>query len=182
MQIQKRLNRCEPFSHEPIYTAYGPQPIPLVIRNINLPRSYYSLHQLPLNQAIYNSIVDKTRVTSSTRRVIPYCRYCEMDSPYENTPDAVEGSIETLVLVHVACGAAATLLFLPLGVLIPRYGRALTRGRWWFPTHMAVQLIGTILAIVAIATGSNLGGAEGASHSVSTVSRYPVNWVLADEV
>jgi hypothetical protein len=76
-------------------------------------------------------------------------------------------TLPAVLVAHVACGAAATLLLLPLGVLIPRYGRALSKGRWWFPLHMAVQLIGSIAAVVAVATGSNLGGEDGAAHPVS---------------
>jgi hypothetical protein len=75
--------------------------------------------------------------------------------------------LEGILIAHVVCGAAATLVLLPFGVLIPRYARALSTGRWWFPLHMAVQIIGIILALVALATGFAQGGAEGAAHPVS---------------
>jgi hypothetical protein len=48
--------------------------------------------------------------------------------------------------------------------LIPRYGRALSKGRWWFLLHMATQLVGVILVIVALATGYKMGAAEGTAH------------------
>jgi hypothetical protein len=75
--------------------------------------------------------------------------------------------LSPVLIAHVVCGATATLVLLPLGVLIPRYGRAVTNGRWWFPVHMAVQIIGLALAIVAIATGYNMGGGGGPAHPVS---------------
>jgi hypothetical protein len=59
------------------------------------------------------------------------------------------------------------LLMLPLGVLIPRCGRALSKGRWWFLLHMATQLLGVMLVIVALATGYKMGAAEGTAHPVS---------------
>lgn len=87
-------------------------------------------------------------------------------------------AIPTILLAHVVCGALATLLLLPLGVLIPRYGRAFSRGRWWFPLHMAAQLIGVILAITALATGYNMGAAPGTAHPVSPLISPPVNVLI----
>jgi hypothetical protein len=79
--------------------------------------------------------------------------------------------LEGVLIAHVVCGAAATLVLLPFGVLIPRYARALSTGRWWFTLHMAVQIIGIILALIALATGFAQGGAEGAAHPVSLIQR-----------
>jgi len=79
--------------------------------------------------------------------------------------------LEGVLIAHVVCGAAATLVLLPLGVLIPRYARALSTGRWWFILHMAVQIIGIILALIALGTGFAQGGAEGAAHPVSLIKK-----------
>jgi hypothetical protein len=76
-------------------------------------------------------------------------------------------TVSRTLVAHVVCGALATLLLLPLGVLIPRYARALSKGRWWFPLHMGVQLGGTALAIAALVIGYQMGAAEGTAHPVS---------------
>jgi hypothetical protein len=76
-------------------------------------------------------------------------------------------TISRILVAHVVCGTLATLLLLPLGVLIPRYARALSKGRWWFPLHMGVQLGGTAFAIAALAIGYQMGAAEGTAHPVS---------------
>jgi len=76
-------------------------------------------------------------------------------------------TVSRILVAHVVCGALATLLLLPLGVLIPRYARAMSKGRWWFPLHMGVQLGGTALAIAALAIGYQMGAAEGTAHPVS---------------
>jgi hypothetical protein len=71
-----------------------------------------------------------------------------------------------ILIAHVVCGAAATLVLLPLGVLIPRYARALSGRQWWFPLHIIVQLAGIVLALVALGTGFNMGGVPGSAHPV----------------
>jgi hypothetical protein len=76
--------------------------------------------------------------------------------------------VSRILVAHVVCGALATLLLLPLGVLVPRYARAMSKGRWWFPLHMGVQLGGTALAIAALAIGYQMGAAEGTAHPVSS--------------
>jgi len=76
-------------------------------------------------------------------------------------------TLDPILIAHVACAAAATLFLLPLGVLIPRYARALSTRRWWFPVHMIVQLVGIVLALVALGTGFHLGGEGGDTHPVS---------------
>ena len=43
-----------------------------------------------------------------------------------------------IMLAHATCGALATMLFIPLGVLVPRLTRGLTTSRWWFPAHAAI--------------------------------------------
>lgn len=77
-------------------------------------------------------------------------------------------SLPRILAAHAVCGAVATLILLPLGVLIPRYGRAFSKGRWWFPLHMVAQLIGVILAIAAMGTGYTMGGVDGTAHPVSS--------------
>jgi hypothetical protein len=76
-------------------------------------------------------------------------------------------TVSHILIAHVVCGALATLLLLPLGVLIPRYARAMSKARWWFPLHMGVQLGGTALAIAALAIGYQMGAADGTAHPVS---------------
>lgn len=92
------------------------------------------------------------------------------EQPGEQQPEQ-STSLEGILIAHVVCGATATLVLLPFGVLIPRYARALSTGRWWFTLHMAVQIIGIILALVALGTGFAQGGAEGAAHPVSLMNR-----------
>jgi hypothetical protein len=55
------------------------------------------------------------------------------------------------------CGALAAMVFLPLGILIPRYVRGLGTSRWWLPVHGAMNgTVGGTLILVAyaIARGS----------------------------
>lgn len=92
-------------------------------------------------------------------------------------PLAVSLSVSRILVAHVVCGALATLLLLPLGVLIPRYARALGTGRWWFPVHMGVQLIGTALAIAALTIGYHMGAADGTAHPVRSRT-YTRNSIL----
>lgn len=82
-------------------------------------------------------------------------------------PPTASALVPAILVAHVVCGALATLLLLPLGVLIPRYGRALSKGRWWFPVHIWVQVIGVILVIAALAIGYQMGAEEGTAHPVS---------------
>ena len=71
-----------------------------------------------------------------------------------------------VIKVHVILGSLATMLFLPLGILIPRYARGLSTARWWFPAHMTVQGLAALLAIGALGIALYLGGAGGSSHQV----------------
>ena len=89
-------------------------------------------------------------------------------------------SRQSVLLAHVVCGALATMLFLPIGVLVPRIARGLTSKRWWFPVHSAVNgLVGTVLVVAAYGT------ARGELHraAVSSVHRVslpkPGPWTIA---
>lgn len=84
--------------------------------------------------------------------------------------------LSPILIAHVVCGAAATLVLLPLGVLIPRYVRLFSGRRWWFPVHAIVQLAGIVLALVALGTGFNMGGVPGSVHPVSNRERD--NWSI----
>lgn len=85
-------------------------------------------------------------------------------------------TVSRILIAHVVCGALATLLLLPLGVLIPRYARAMSKGRWWFPLHVGLQLGGTALAVAALAIGYQMGAADGTAHPVSPSASY--YWIL----
>jgi len=50
------------------------------------------------------------------------------------TGSSYEGTSKTLI-AHAVYGGLATMIFLPLGVLIPRISRGFTLNRWWFPAH-----------------------------------------------
>ena len=59
---------------------------------------------------------------------------------------------QKILIAHVSCGALATMLLLPLGVLIPRLARAMSVHRWWFPVHAALNgLLGMGLVVAAFA-------------------------------
>ena len=73
-----------------------------------------------------------------------------------------------LIVVHVILGAVATMLFLPSGIVIPRYARGLVTARWWFPLHLAVQGLGAVAGLGALGTAFSLGGAGGSAHQVCT--------------
>lgn len=64
-----------------------------------------------------------------------------------------------LLVAHMVCGALATLLFLPLGAIIPRIARTYTTRRWWFPVHATTQgLISTAFVIAAFACNRHFWG------------------------
>lgn len=58
------------------------------------------------------------------------------------------------VVAHAACGALATMLILPVGIMAARAPRAFTAKRWWFPLHAGIQGVlglGLVLAAFGIA-------------------------------
>jgi uncharacterized membrane protein YidH (DUF202 family) len=66
-----------------------------------------------------------------------------------------------MLVAHVVCGALATMCFLPIGVLVPRFARGLTTASWWFALHSVINGIiafGLILAAFGIAVSSFDGG------------------------
>lgn len=79
-------------------------------------------------------------------------------------------SRQSILLAHVVCGALATMLFLPVGVLVPRIARGLTTKRWWFAVHSVVNgLVGMVLVVAAY------GIARGDLHRVVGYSTHRVS-------
>jgi hypothetical protein len=75
------------------------------------------------------------------------------------------------MIAHVVVGALATMLFLPLGTLVPRFARGMTTKRWWFPVHSAVNgIIGFILVIAAFAIAMANFGDDGNFNTTHRVS------------
>ncbi|ORX40168.1 hypothetical protein BD324DRAFT_263199 [Kockovaella imperatae] len=77
-------------------------------------------------------------------------------------------SPSTAVYAHAAFGALAAMLFLPLGALVPRWARAFTVKRWWFPAHGALNgILGLTCVVVAfaIAAASFDDGVLGSTHT-----------------
>jgi hypothetical protein len=83
----------------------------------------------------------------------------------ESSSGSGSSSGRNILVAHVVTGALATMLFLPLGILTPRYARGLTTKRWWFPAHSANNgVIAFALVIAAYAIGqSKFGDAQGSS-------------------
>lgn len=74
------------------------------------------------------------------------------------------------LLAHAICGALAIMLFMPIGTLVPRLSRGISRSRWWFPTHAALNgLLAGGLVIAAFAIANSYLGSAG-SHSVCLAS------------
>jgi len=88
----------------------------------------------------------------------------------ESSSGSSSSSGRNILVAHVVTGALATTLFLPLGILTPRFARGLTTKRWWFPAHSAnngVIAFGLVIAAYAIGQ-SKFGDAQGSSpHPVS---------------
>ncbi|WVR06275.1 hypothetical protein IAU60_003305 [Kwoniella sp. DSM 27419] len=75
--------------------------------------------------------------------------------------DASTTQSHNVLIAHVVCGALATMAILPIGIIVPRLGRGLTTGRWWFPVHGAMNGLlgfGLITAAFAIAVSQFPGG------------------------
>ena len=82
-----------------------------------------------------------------------------------SSSESSDSSDRNILVAHVVTGALATMLFLPLGILTPRYARGLTTKRWWFPAHSANNgVIAFALVIAAYAIGqAKFGDATGDS-------------------
>ena len=83
-------------------------------------------------------------------------------------------SASMMLICHVVCGALATMLFFPLGVLIPRYARGLGINRWWFPVHGAVNgVLGLVFVMaafgIAVVHFEDDGGIMSSTHRVSVL-------------
>jgi hypothetical protein len=73
----------------------------------------------------------------------------------------------SVILVHVVLGALAAMLFVPLGVLVPRLGRGWSTSRWWFPVHAVLGSVSTVLAIATFAYASvRFNRGYGSTHRV----------------
>lgn len=67
------------------------------------------------------------------------------------------------------------MVFLPLGVLIPRYARGLSGQRWWLPVHGAVNgVLGGALIIATYALSQQTLGTGGGDDSSSHTVRSPL--------
>lgn len=84
---------------------------------------------------------------------------------------------KSLIVAHVACGALATMLFLPFGILTARWCRAVSiRARLWFPVHsssngiIALSLIVTAFAIAR----SSFPGNFSDSHRVGELAHQKI--------
>lgn len=59
------------------------------------------------------------------------------------------GDNRHLLLAHAVCGSLGTMVFIPLGVIIPRYARGLGTKRWWLPVHGVMNgLLGGVLVLI----------------------------------
>ncbi|GMK59817.1 hypothetical protein CspeluHIS016_0900340 [Cutaneotrichosporon spelunceum] len=85
----------------------------------------------------------------------------------ESSEYGIQISRHSVVVAHVTCGALATLLLLPVGVMAARAPRAFTSKRWWFPLHACTQVLG--LALVLAAFG--IAWAHFAVHTLNTPHR-----------
>ncbi|ORY28521.1 hypothetical protein BCR39DRAFT_535096 [Naematelia encephala] len=66
------------------------------------------------------------------------------------------GPSYSVMIAHAVMGGLATLLFFPVGVLIPRIARGFSIKRWWFPAHSVMNgIIGGVLVIAAFGLGVN---------------------------
>ncbi|ADV21802.1 Conserved hypothetical protein [Cryptococcus gattii WM276] len=70
------------------------------------------------------------------------------------------------LIAHVACGAVATMVLFPSGILVPRIARGLTEKRWWFAVHGVVNgLLGFGLVIAAFGIAkANFSGGYNSAH------------------
>lgn len=92
-----------------------------------------------------------------------------------STSESNSDSGRSILVAHVVTGALATMLFLPLGILTPRYARGLTTNRWWFPAHSANNgIVAFALVVAAYAIGrAKFGSAQGDSpHPVRRPSMF----------
>ncbi|KLT45738.1 hypothetical protein CC85DRAFT_299386 [Cutaneotrichosporon oleaginosum] len=76
-------------------------------------------------------------------------------------------SPRSAVVAHAVCGALATMLLLPVGVMAARAPRAFTGKRWWFPLHAGVQALAATFVLAAF----GIAWARFTLHPVNTPHR-----------
>nr|XP_018262482.1 uncharacterized protein I303_05499 [Kwoniella dejecticola CBS 10117]OBR84640.1 hypothetical protein I303_05499 [Kwoniella dejecticola CBS 10117] len=83
-----------------------------------------------------------------------------------NSGNLSTGVSKNILVAHVVCGALATMLILPIGILIPRIARGFTMKRWWFPAHGAMNgLIAFALIVTAFGIArANFSGGFTSTH------------------
>ncbi len=81
----------------------------------------------------------------------------------DSTPD------HNWLVAHAVIGGLGAMVFIPIGVTIPRISRSLSGRRWWFPVHASVQgVIALILVLAAWAIAAKIThGGSGDAHRVS---------------
>ena len=93
------------------------------------------------------------------------------------TSSSTSSSSRKVLVAHAICGGLATLVFLPVGTVIPRVARGFSLNRWWFPAHGVINgVLGGMLTLVAFAIAkANFGDHEdGSDHRVSR--EYQLGW------
>jgi hypothetical protein len=94
----------------------------------------------------------------------------DSDSSSDESNGSSQHASKALV-AHAICGGLATMIFLPLAVLVPRISRGLSLSRWWFPVHgLLAGLVGAGLVVAAYALGQACSNEQGNNQSVHPVS------------
>ncbi|KAL1404910.1 hypothetical protein Q8F55_008522 [Vanrija albida] len=91
-------------------------------------------------------------------------------------------SPHSAVLAHAVCGALATMLFLPSGVLAARVMRGLSPSRTWFAIHAVVQGVvglGLVLAAAAIGWAKFSSKKIDTPHRKAAVALFALVWLQA---
>ena len=139
------------------YSAQNPRSCAIDARLVQHAASGYMVLPLlsPLQAAPVSATASGPRTASSTSTPEVSLRPATItNSANEPITTSFTGRNHRLLVAHAVCGALATMVFLPLGVLIPRYARGLGTARWWLPIHGAVNgVLGGLLVLVAYTIG-----------------------------
>ena len=137
------------------YSAQNPRSNAIDARLVQHAASGYMVLPLlsPLQVAPVSATVSGPRTASSTTTPEASLRPATItNSANEPITTSLSRHNHRLLVAHAVCGALATMVFLPLGVLISRYARGSGTARWWLPVHGAVNgVLGGVLVLVAYA-------------------------------
>ncbi|BEJ18245.1 hypothetical protein CspHIS471_0705220 [Cutaneotrichosporon sp. HIS471] len=88
---------------------------------------------------------------------------------------------KSAVVAHVVCGALATMLLIPVGIMAARAPRAFTSKRWWFPLHAGTQVLAAVFVLAAfgIAWGRFVFHPVNTPHRKAAVSFFSIIFVQA---